>query len=125
MVWFKHRVKRQPYPFAKAIEERAAFLQNHLGLYANDVFVKVGQVEGDQINGKVGFRLSDKFKLPKNGLLEAEIEVVQPTLFVTLECLVHDDFACFSMMLLLQSFGFDPVGPSIERYAFYDLTRYL
>jgi hypothetical protein len=43
---------------------------------------------------------------------------------VTLDCLSTDEFACFSLMMLLQSFGFEPAGTNIERYRLSDLTTY-
>jgi hypothetical protein len=38
--------------------------------------------------------------------------------------LSNDPYACFSLMLFLQSFGFEPAGPNIERYQLHDKLHY-
>jgi DNA-binding transcriptional MerR regulator len=124
ILWFRHRVKRERYPFAGAIEERAAYLKKHGRLRYHDAYVRQERIEGNEMIGTVGFRLDGKEAIPKQWLSDAEIEMIQPTLFVTLDCLADDDFACFSLMLLLQSFGFEPSGPNIERYQLNDLSTY-
>jgi DNA-binding transcriptional MerR regulator len=124
ILWFKHRVKRQLHPFAEVIKERAASLQKHRRIRINDAFVRMERIVGNEMFGKVGFRLSEQEKIPDEWLNQAEIEVIKPTLFVTLECMANDAFACFNLMLLLQSFGFDPAGPNMERYELCDMTSY-
>lgn len=128
MLWFRHRVKRQLHPFAQAIDEIAAYLDKRGLLHAKEAFVQQEQIIRDEMIGKIGFRL------PANAVLkddwkhevefEVEFEVLQPTLFVSLDCLSNDPYACFSLMLVLQSFGFEPAGPNIERYQLHDKLRY-
>ncbi|MNH41061.1 hypothetical protein D3C79_1024860 [compost metagenome] len=78
--------------------------------------------------GKVGFRLPLKSALPDNWKhatgFDVELEVLKPTLFVTLDCLSTDPYACFSLMLVLQSFGFEPAGPNMEWYHLHDKLHY-
>jgi hypothetical protein len=50
--------------------------------------------------------------------------MIETTLFVTLEGITDDEYACFNLMLLLQSFGFEPSGPFMERYELSDLSSY-
>jgi DNA-binding transcriptional MerR regulator len=124
MVWFRHRVKRERHPFSKVIEERASNLLKQLGIVCNDAFVLQEQIEGDEMIGKVGFRINEKTSIPAEWLRASELEVIEPTLFVTLDCLINDDFACFSLMMLLQSFGFDPAGATMEHYQLNDHINY-
>lgn len=111
MLWFRHQVKRQLNPFAKVIDERAAFMRSKGLLSVQEAFIKQEQIVGDVMIGRVGFLLRGKLppfdELPDG----AEIETIEPTLFVVLDCLSNDPYACFSLMLLLQSFGFEPVWP--------------
>lgn len=129
MLWFLHQVKRQLHPFAQAIEESAAYLDKRGLLYTKEAYVMQEKIIGDEMVGKIGFRLPEKAVLPddlkhKAELGEVKYEVLQPTLFVTLDCLANDPFACFSLMLVLQSFGFEPAGPNMERYQFHDMLHY-
>jgi DNA-binding transcriptional MerR regulator len=124
ILWFRHRVVRERHPFAKVIEERAAYILKHLRVRCHDVFILQEKMEGNEMIGKVGFRLEGKDPIPKEWLTDAELEVIEPTLFVTLDCLVNDDFACFNLMLLLQSFGFEPAGVNMERHQLNDPLSY-
>lgn len=128
MLWFRHRVKRQLHPFAQAIEESAAYLKKQGLLHAKEAFVQQEQIIRDEMIGKVGFRLPANMVLKDDwnheAEFEVEFEVFQPTLFVSLDCLSNDPYACFSLMLVLQSFGFEPAGPNIERYQLHDKLRY-
>ncbi|MBB6669329.1 helix-turn-helix domain-containing protein [Cohnella nanjingensis] len=124
-LWFRHRVKRQLNPFARAIEESAAILSEQGLLFSQEAFVQHEKIVGDEMIGKVGFRL--RGKLPLQGRLkqyDSEIETLEPTLFVALDCLSNDPYACFSHMLLLQSFGFEPTGPNLERYQLHEKSHY-
>ena len=125
LLWFRHRVKRQLNPFAQAMEERTALLKR-LGVpHTPDVFVMQDHIEGDEMLGRVGFRLRGKLSLPAElQQLDMVIEDLEPTLFVAMDCLSNDPYACFSLMLLLQSFGFEPTGPNIERYPLADKLHY-
>lgn len=128
MLWFGHRVKRQLHPFAQAIDESAAYLEQHGLLYTKEAYVRQERIIGDEMLGKVGFRIPMKSAIPDNGKLETgieiEVEVLKPTLFVTLDCLSNDPYACFSLMLVIQSFGFEPAGPNLERYQLRDKMTY-
>jgi DNA-binding transcriptional MerR regulator len=124
MIWFRHRVKRQLNPFAQVMDERADFLERRGLLHAQEAFVQQEQIFGDEMIAKIGFRFRGKAVLPDVWKHEAELEVMPATLFVTLDCLSNDPFACFSLMLLLQSFGFEPAGPNLERYQLNDKLHY-
>ncbi|WP_337100482.1 helix-turn-helix domain-containing protein [Paenibacillus sp. YIM B09110] len=128
MLWFRHRVKRQLHPFAQAIDESSAYLEKRGLLHAKEAYVRQERIIGDEMLGKVGFRLPLKSAIPDDWKqeteLEVELEVLQPTLFVTLDCLSTDPYACFSLMLVLQSFGFEPAGPNLERYQLHDKLHY-
>ncbi|MHA7966315.1 helix-turn-helix domain-containing protein [Paenibacillus sp. CAU 1782] len=128
MLWFRYRVKRQTSPFAKAIDESAAFLEKRGLLQSKEAYVRHERIIGNEMLGKVGFRWSlksgDSVEWMNEAGLEAEFEVIPPTLFVTLDCLSTDQYACFSLMLILQSFGFQPTGPNLERYQLHDKTHY-
>jgi DNA-binding transcriptional MerR regulator len=124
MLWFRHRVKRQLNPFAHVMDEKADFLEKLGLLHTREAFVQQEQIIGDEMIGKVGFRLPGKAFFPDVWKHEAEVEDMKPTLFVTLDCLSNDPFACFSLMLLLQSFGFEPAGPNLERYQLNDKLHY-
>lgn len=128
MLWFRHRVKRQLHPFAHAIDTSAAYLEERGQLYAKEAYVRQEGMVGDEMRGKVGFRLPSKPASPEEWQgeagLEVELEVLPPTLFVTLDCLATDPYACFSLMLMLQSFGFEPAGPNMERYRLHDKLQY-
>ncbi|CAG7616494.1 hypothetical protein PAECIP111802_00294 [Paenibacillus allorhizosphaerae] len=123
MVWFRHQVQRQLNPFAQVMEQRAAQMRN-IGLHVQEAFVKQEQVTGDNMIGKVGFRLRGKVSFPDEEFKSAEIETIEPTLFVVLDCLSNDPYACFSTMLVLQSFGYKQVGPNMERYQLHDKSHY-
>jgi len=128
MLWFRHRVKRQASPFAQAIDESAAFLEKRGLLQAKEAYVRHERVIGNEMVGKVGFRLAMKSANSGEWIHEAggdaELEIIPPTLFVTLDCLSSDPYACFSLMLILQSFGFQPAAPNIERYQLHDKSHY-
>lgn len=126
MLWFRHRVKRQLHPFAQAIEERAAYLHKQGLLYAKEAFVQQEQIIRDEMIGRVGFRIPEKIIFADDWTQdkELEVEVLQPMLFVSMDCLTNDPYACFSLMLVLQSFGFEPAGPNIERYQLNDKLHY-
>ncbi|MFC4098788.1 helix-turn-helix domain-containing protein [Paenibacillus xanthanilyticus] len=126
MLWFRHRVRRQLNPFAQAIDERAAYLEKQGLLHTKEAYVQQEQIIGDEMSGKIGFRIPVKTVLADDWKHnnEVEVEVLQPTLFVTLDCLANDPYACFSLMLVLQSFGFEPAGPNLERYQLNDKLHY-
>jgi DNA-binding transcriptional MerR regulator len=124
MIWFRHRVKRELNPYAKVIEERAASVGKHVHIRCRDAYVRQERIVGDEIICKVGFRLPDHEPIAGEWLNEAELEVLGPALFVAMDGLSNDAYACFSLMLLLQSFGFEPAGPHMERYELDDLMRY-
>ncbi len=124
MIWFRHQVKRQMNPFAQVIEERAELLRSKGLLHAQEAFVKQEHIVGNEMIGKVRFRLRSKVSLPDKLLNEVEIETIEPTLFVVMDSFSNDPYACFSLMLLLQSFGFEPAGPNLERYQLNDKLHY-
>lgn len=125
VLWFRHRVKRQMNPFAQVMEERTEFMKSQGLLYAQDIFVKQDQIDGNEMLGRVGFRLRGKLSLPEElKQCDIEMETFEPTLFVTLDCLSNDPYSCFSLMLLLQSFGFEPTGPNLERYQLNEKLHY-
>lgn len=125
ILWFRHRVKRQLHPFARAMDERVQFMRRHGLMHSQEVFVKQEQIDGDEMVGKVGFRLRGKPSLPERLMRdEVEIEGYEPTLFVSLDCSPHDPYSCFSLMLTIQSFGFEPTGPNLERYPLPESNHY-
>lgn len=126
MLWCSLCVDRRPHPFSKAIEEKALFLQQHAGVHCNSVFVQTEQIKGNEIAGKIGFRLPSKCSIPDELVseLQIELQIIEPTLFVTLECIADDPYACFNLMLLLQTFGFEPSGPKMEHYELCDMSSY-
>ncbi|CAM4461069.1 helix-turn-helix domain-containing protein [Paenibacillus tarimensis] len=125
MVWFRRRVERKLNPFAQAIDEGAALLSSWSLLHTREAFVRHIQMDGNEMAGSIGYRLRGRYAIPddlyKAGAFE---EAVEPALFVSLDCLANDPYACFSHMLVLQSFGFDPAGPHMERYQLNDKLHY-
>lgn len=125
ILWFRHRVKRQFNPFSQAMEERAALMKSLGLLYTQGVFVKQERIDGNEMLGRVGFRLRGKRSLPEElKQYDIEIETYEPTLFVTMDCMSDDPYSCFSLMLLLQSFGFEPTGPNLESYQLNEKLHY-
>lgn len=125
LLWYRLRVKRRLHPFKWHIEEITAALQSQTDAHIYDAFVKTEQVDQDEITGMVGFRFSGRAPIPDISLpvLQMEIEIIEPTLFVILESTADDEYACFNLMLLLQSFGFEPSGPFMERYELVDMSK--
>ncbi|PZD97395.1 hypothetical protein DNH61_03345 [Paenibacillus sambharensis] len=125
MLWFRSRVERKLNPFVKAIDEGAEMLSSYDLLHTQEAFIRQIQMDGDEMLGIIGYRLRGKHAIPdelqKAG---AFIEAVSPALFVSLDCLSNDPYACFGHMLVLQSFGFEPAGPSMERHYLNDKLHY-
>lgn len=129
ILWFPLRVKKQLNPYAAAIEEKVGHLLKKYHLRCDEAFIQPDTVDGEWLIGRIGFRLSVAITEMLEGqqwleLEQANLEWHNPALFVTLECGAGDAFACFNLMLLLQSFGFEPVGRKLERYSLRDLSTY-
>lgn len=127
MMWFPFRVARKLNPYEKAIKERAGILDKEYGFRCHEAFVKSVKVDGEEMVGRLGFRL------PKSGVpleqraaadAQGELEWIEPSLFVTLECKATDAFGCFNLMRLVQKFGFEPAGEKMERYDLNDMSTY-
>jgi len=125
ILWFQHRVKRKMNPFVPVMEERAEMM-NRLGLlYAREIYVKEVEIESSEMVGSIGFRLRGNPELPAElKQANAEIATIPPTLFVSMDCLSYDPYTCFRHMLLLQTFGFEPAGPILERYQLGEQQNY-
>jgi DNA-binding transcriptional MerR regulator len=124
IAWYPFKVKRASSPYAEVVKEKAASFFLHAGIRPNDVYVRQETIVGNEMIGKVGFRIQSKIKPKGDWLREVELEHMMPTLFVTLDCLMNDDYACFGLMLLLQKFGFEPAGDSIACYQLHDMSHY-
>jgi DNA-binding transcriptional MerR regulator len=126
LLWYHLRVKRGLQPFREEIEKKADLLQSNTDVRIYDAFVRSEQIEMDEITGKVGFRFSGPVPISESLVsgLQTEVEIIEPTLFVTLESMADDEYACFNVMLLLQFFGFEPSGPFMERYELSDMSSY-
>jgi DNA-binding transcriptional MerR regulator len=127
MMWFPIRVARKLNPYEEAIMERAGYLDKEYGCRCHEAFVTGVKVVGEEMVGQLGFRF------PKSvGPIEertagdalGELEWIEPALFVTLECKATDAFACFSLMRLVQKFGFEPAGEKMERYDLNNMSTY-
>jgi len=129
LLWFPMRVKRKLNPYADIVEEKAGELHKRYGIRCTEAFVQPDAVEGELLTGRLGFRLATPLK-EQSACMEwlsqqgAYSEWHEPALFVALECRSGDAFACFNLMLLLQSFGFEPAGRKLERYSLSDLSSY-
>ena len=75
ILWFRHRVKRQLHPFAQAIDTSASYLEKRGQLYAQEAYVRQEGMVGDEMRGKVGFRLPLKPALPGSATLSWTIKI--------------------------------------------------
>lgn len=66
---------------------------------------------------EVGYELEGvrRRSLPP-ALGEARQELVPATLFATLECTVEGSLVCLPAIQTLRRYGFEPVGPRLERH---------
>lgn len=129
IVWFPIRVKKQLNPYAAVISGKADEFHKRFNIRCSEAFVQPDEVDGEWLVGRLGFRLSAAIteKIEEQEWIQKEnayLEWHEPALFVALECWSGDAFSCFNLMLLLQSFGFEPVGRKLERYSLSDLSSY-
>ncbi|WP_166239046.1 MerR family transcriptional regulator [Paenibacillus turpanensis] len=122
-LWYPVTVKRQLHPYNEAVRATSAAFQGRFGVQPSEAYVRTDSADRTTMTGWIGYRL------PKGRAAECHGEQVRmtdhaPTLFVTLDCMVSDEFVCFNLMLLLQKFGFEPAGPKLERYSLKDLSQY-
>jgi len=126
MLWRSLRVARRLNPYAETIRQHADALQSELNIRFHEAFIQTEKVENEEIIGRIGFRLPKTCSIPETWIQQNrdELETFRPSLFVSLDCLANDAFACFNLMMLLQSFGYEPAGPKLERYDLCDMSTY-
>jgi DNA-binding transcriptional MerR regulator len=80
-------------------------------------FVRIIESLKHVITIEVGFAVAASAGRRTKSLPQgAHVEVIPPTLFVTVDCSWEDSHVCMQTILYLQRFGFEPSGKRLERH---------
>lgn len=115
MLWFHHEIPRNPCPFVEAAESDRLVIEN-MGIDVKPgVYIQTLDAGKQTMTGKVGFCLKNGVQtLPDHQ--DYDMEIREPTLFVSFECTTANDFLCFNLMQLLRKYGFEINGAKMEKY---------
>lgn len=117
-IWFKHTVHRKTHPFKEEMESDLEIVRK-LGIrILPDIYIKTLGSKGNTMVGEVGFILDGhETSLPiTEENHEVYIDVLEPTLFATMQCDITDDFTCFNFIHMLQKYGFETRGYKLEKF---------
>lgn len=96
---------------------------NHDLLIRHSIRTRAGAYVRFLASAPSGFDLEVGYELeaPRRRALPPELgqarqELVPPTLFATLECTVESSLVCLPAIQSLRRYGFEPVGPRLERH---------
>lgn len=117
-IWFKHTVQRKIQPFKEVMESDLKRVRE-LGIRTRpDIYIKTIGSKGNTMVGEIGFVLEGQEQsLPiSEDDQEVYIDVLEPTLFATMQCEVTDSFTCFNFIHMLQRYGFEARGYKLEKF---------
>ncbi|NIK77868.1 DNA-binding transcriptional MerR regulator [Paenibacillus castaneae] len=120
MVWFSHVLPYSQLPF----EQPIALNMKRLAAANMDIvpgsYIRLLSAYGNTLEVEIGYHLTakavrfDQLQLPSDW--NARLELLNPTMFVTIEARKRDKFMCMQYSRILNKHGFDPIGPRWDRY---------
>jgi DNA-binding transcriptional MerR regulator len=120
MVWFNHSFNHSLHPYHEPIEQNKLRLSKAKINVFPDCFVRLLDAHSGTLQVEIGYRLQPNVQDSKLKQLPPDwscrIELLNPTLFITLESKTADKFMCMQYTRTLSKHGFKPTGPRWDRY---------
>lgn len=118
MIWLRQKIglKREE-TLPKLLTANQQLLADHALRVKRGAYVCFLNTTPEGFDVEVGYALERPRRraLPQS-LSCARYELMAPTLFATVECTEDDSLACFPMIQTLHRYGFESIGPRLERH---------
>lgn len=118
MLWLRQQIgPRREEAIPALLEANQAHLDRCGLRFRAGAYLSFLSSTPDGFDLEVGYELEGR---PRKGvpsaLGETRQELMPPTLFATLECTAESSLVCLPAIQTLRRFGFEPVGPRLERH---------